>query len=163
MESVVFVVLMLQVSFVSFVCLFTHLSFFILLGKSRELYWRKYHLQRLYDLIKQNEERFYEALANDMKKPRLEAFVGDISPVLEECVYFLDVNRKLGFCRNQISSLPFLFFWTLCRTLIGLSKTKRSNQDQGSVVPPRQISSERILWVWSWSLVNTIPVSYFDA
>ncbi|SAM08979.1 hypothetical protein [Absidia glauca] len=64
-------------------------------GKSRELYWRKYHLQRLYDLIKQNEERFYEALANDMKKPRLEAFVGDISPVLEECVYFLDNIDRL--------------------------------------------------------------------
>jgi acyl-CoA reductase-like NAD-dependent aldehyde dehydrogenase len=108
MESVVFVVLMLQVSFVSFVCLFTHL--FALLGKSRELYWRKYHLQRLHDLIKQNEERFYEALANDMKKPRLEAFVGDISPVLEECVYFLDVIRKPGFAGTKSHPSLFSFF-----------------------------------------------------
>ncbi|KAI8342646.1 Aldehyde/histidinol dehydrogenase [Chlamydoabsidia padenii] len=63
--------------------------------KSKELYWRKHSIQRLYDLIKQNEERFYEVLAKDMNKPRLEAFVGDISPVLEECVYYLDNIDRL--------------------------------------------------------------------
>lgn len=102
-------------------CLFLP-SFFLYssssLGKSRELYWRKYHLQRLHDLIKQNEDRFYEALANDMKKPRLEAFVGDISPVLEECVYFLDVSRT-GFAGIKLI-LFFFFFFGHCRTLIGL-------------------------------------------
>ncbi|CAO3596680.1 unnamed protein product [Absidia cylindrospora] len=59
-------------------------------GKSRLVTWRKYYIQRLYDLVKENEDRFYEALAKDMKKPRLEAFIGDVSPVLEECVYYLD-------------------------------------------------------------------------
>ncbi|KAI8092472.1 Aldehyde/histidinol dehydrogenase [Halteromyces radiatus] len=64
-------------------------------GRPRELYWRKFHVQRLYDLVKQNEERFYEALAKDMNKPRMEAFVGDISPVLEECIYYLDNLDRL--------------------------------------------------------------------
>lgn len=61
--------------------------------------WRKYYIQRLYDLVKENEDRFYEALAKDMKKPRLEAFIGDISPVLEECVYYLDVSKRK---KNQL-------------------------------------------------------------
>ncbi|ORZ19777.1 Aldehyde/histidinol dehydrogenase [Absidia repens] len=59
-------------------------------GKSRDLTWRKHYIQRIYDMVKENEEQLYEALAKDMNKPRLEAFVGDISPVLEECVYYID-------------------------------------------------------------------------
>lgn len=61
-------------------------------GKTRSLAFRKQQLQRLYDLVKDNEERFYEAMANDMRKPRIEAMSGDIAPVLEECLYFLDVS-----------------------------------------------------------------------
>lgn len=45
-------------------------------------------------MVKQNEEKFYEALAKDMNKPRTEAFVGDINNVLEECVFYLDVRLK---------------------------------------------------------------------
>ncbi|CAO3592759.1 unnamed protein product [Absidia cylindrospora] len=63
-------------------------------GKSRPISFRKFHIQQLYDLVKDNEERLYEALAKDMNKPRSEALSGDIAPVLEECLYFLDnVNR----------------------------------------------------------------------
>ncbi|KAL1936742.1 hypothetical protein VTP01DRAFT_876 [Rhizomucor pusillus] len=61
-----------------------------LTGKTRSLAFRKQQLQRLYDLVKDNEERFYEAMAKDMRKPRMEAMSGDIAPVLEECLYFLD-------------------------------------------------------------------------
>ncbi|KAG0173771.1 Aldehyde dehydrogenase [Apophysomyces sp. BC1015] len=58
-------------------------------GRSKLLFWRKFQLERLYWLVKDNEKRFYEALALDMNKPRTEALTGDIGPVLEECLYFL--------------------------------------------------------------------------
>ncbi|CEI85843.1 Putative Aldehyde dehydrogenase [Rhizopus microsporus] len=59
-------------------------------GKSREMRFRKMQLERLYSLVKENEERFYKALKQDLNKPRLEAFTGDIAPVLDECLYFLE-------------------------------------------------------------------------
>jgi acyl-CoA reductase-like NAD-dependent aldehyde dehydrogenase len=61
-------------------------------GKPRDLKWRKHQIQRLYDMISENEERFYESLRKDMNKPRNEAMSGDIVPVLDECLYFLDVS-----------------------------------------------------------------------
>ncbi|SAM08523.1 hypothetical protein [Absidia glauca] len=65
-------------------------------GKSRDLAFRKFQIQQLYDLVKNNEERLYEALAKDMNKPRSEALSGDIAPVLEECLYFLDNLDRLA-------------------------------------------------------------------
>ncbi|ORY97429.1 Aldehyde/histidinol dehydrogenase [Syncephalastrum racemosum] len=59
-------------------------------GKTRSLAFRKLQLQRLYEMIAENEERFYDALVKDMNKPRTEALSGDIAPVLEECLYFID-------------------------------------------------------------------------
>ncbi|CDS02813.1 hypothetical protein LRAMOSA00217 [Lichtheimia ramosa] len=61
-------------------------------GKPRDMYWRKFQLNRLYCMVKDHEEAFYEALAKDMGKSRHEALMGDISPLLEECLYFLDAN-----------------------------------------------------------------------
>lgn len=69
------------------------------------MYWRKFQLKRLYSMVKDHEDKFYEALAMDMKKPRHEALMGEISPVLDECLYFLDVSR------NMRSSLYFLLIW----------------------------------------------------
>lgn len=66
------------------------------------MYWRKFQLKRLYSMVKDHEDKFYEALAMDMKKPRHEALMGEISPVLDECLYFLDVSRDMR------SSLYFL-------------------------------------------------------
>ncbi|KAI8333684.1 Aldehyde/histidinol dehydrogenase [Chlamydoabsidia padenii] len=65
-------------------------------GKSRDLAFRKYQIQQLYDLVQNNEERIYEALSKDMNKPRTEALSGDIAPVLEECLYFLDNIDRLA-------------------------------------------------------------------
>lgn len=59
-------------------------------GKTRDIKFRKAQIQRLFDLVSENEERFYEALAKDMNKPRNEAMGGDIAPVLDECLFFLD-------------------------------------------------------------------------
>ncbi|KAI8342445.1 Aldehyde/histidinol dehydrogenase [Chlamydoabsidia padenii] len=65
-------------------------------GKTRSLAFRKLQIQHVYDLVKDNEERFYEALAKDMNKPRSEALSGDIGPVLEECLYFLENLDRLA-------------------------------------------------------------------
>lgn len=62
-------------------------------GKTRDIKFRKAQLQRLFDLVAENEERFYDALSKDMNKPRNEAMSGDIAPVLDECLYFLDVKK----------------------------------------------------------------------
>ncbi|CAO3621116.1 unnamed protein product [Cunninghamella blakesleeana] len=79
-------------------------------GKQRDISWRKFHIERIYDMVKQNEERFYEALAKDMNKPRTEAFVGDINNVLEECIFYLDnierlLKDKKVKSRSRLSSL----------------------------------------------------------
>lgn len=44
-------------------------------------------------MVSQNEELLFEAMAKDMNKPRNEAMSGDIAPVLDECLYFLDVSK----------------------------------------------------------------------
>ncbi|ORX52739.1 aldehyde dehydrogenase [Hesseltinella vesiculosa] len=65
-------------------------------GKTRGLDYRKFQIQQLYNMVAHNEERIYEALAKDMNKPRSEAMSGDIAPVLEECLYFLDNLDRLA-------------------------------------------------------------------
>ncbi|CAO3650122.1 unnamed protein product [Cunninghamella echinulata] len=65
-------------------------------GKSRSIAFRKKQIQKIYDLVSENEERFYEALRKDMNKPRSEALSGDVAPVLEECLYFLDNLDRLA-------------------------------------------------------------------
>ncbi|KAI8068745.1 Aldehyde/histidinol dehydrogenase [Gongronella butleri] len=65
-------------------------------GKTRPLAFRKFQIQQIYDMMVANEERFYEALAKDMNKPRSEAMSGDIAPVIEECLYFLENLDRLA-------------------------------------------------------------------
>ncbi|KAI9323631.1 Aldehyde/histidinol dehydrogenase [Dichotomocladium elegans] len=65
-------------------------------GKPRNMFWRKFQLNRLYSMVKDHEEKFYEALAKDLGKPRHEALMGDISPLLEECLYFIDNLDRLS-------------------------------------------------------------------
>ncbi|ORX62348.1 aldehyde dehydrogenase [Hesseltinella vesiculosa] len=73
-------------------------------GFSREMCWRRLNIERIHDMVKENEERFYEALAKDMNKPRLEAFTGDINPVLEECNIDRLVKERKVKARNGFSS-----------------------------------------------------------
>lgn len=56
--------------------------------------WRKVQIQRMYDMVSENEERLMQALKMDMNKPANEAMSGDIAPVLDECLYFLKVKKK---------------------------------------------------------------------
>ncbi|MBM6387611.1 MAG: hypothetical protein JSY10_27130 [Paenibacillus sp.] len=53
--------------------------------------WRKVQIQRMYDMVSENEDRLMQALKLDMNKPASEAMSGDIAPVLDECLYFLKV------------------------------------------------------------------------
>ncbi|KAI9274113.1 Aldehyde/histidinol dehydrogenase [Helicostylum pulchrum] len=65
------------------------------IGKPRDLQWRKVQIQRMYDMVSENEERLMQALKMDMNKPANEAMSGDIAPVLDECLYFLKNLDKL--------------------------------------------------------------------
>jgi len=53
-------------------------------GKTRPLKFRKHQLQRLLALVEENEERFYEALEKDMRKPRQEVMMSEICNLLRE-------------------------------------------------------------------------------
>lgn len=48
--------------------------------------WRKQQLLQLARMAQENADAFAEALAADLGKPRLEAFVGEICPVLEKAL-----------------------------------------------------------------------------
>ncbi|KAG6878667.1 hypothetical protein C0992_007735 [Termitomyces sp. T32_za158] len=66
-------------------------------GVTRPLEWRKQQLIHLAKLVQENADAFAEALAADLGKPRLEAFAGEIGPVLERtltCVEKLDEWSK---------------------------------------------------------------------
>lgn len=80
-------------------------------GKTRDISWRKFYIERIHDMVKQNEERFMEALAKDMNKPRVEAFVGDINCVLEECVFYLDVSLIKIKDYNNKSNIIFIILY----------------------------------------------------
>lgn len=75
-------------------CSYAFTLIIILKGKSRDAFARKFYLERLHALVKDNEELFYDALSKDLNKSRAEALTSEISPVLEECAYFLDVRIK---------------------------------------------------------------------
>ena len=62
-------------------------------GKLRDLKKRKQQLHQLYRLVEENQEAIHEALAQDLRKPKHEAFSGEIAPVLDECLYFIEVNH----------------------------------------------------------------------
>ncbi|KAG6867507.1 hypothetical protein C0993_001900, partial [Termitomyces sp. T159_Od127] len=55
-------------------------------GVTRPLEWRKQQLLQLARLVQENADAFAEALAADLGKPRLEAFLGEIGPVLDKAL-----------------------------------------------------------------------------
>ncbi|KAI7898292.1 Aldehyde/histidinol dehydrogenase [Cokeromyces recurvatus] len=80
----------------------SHVRQIFLTGKPRDLKWRKLQLQRLYDLVSENEDKLYEALSKDMNKPLNEAMSGDIAPILDECLYFIDHLDQLAQDRKVV-------------------------------------------------------------
>ncbi|OBZ86842.1 Aldehyde dehydrogenase, dimeric NADP-preferring [Choanephora cucurbitarum] len=65
-------------------------------GKLRDLKKRKQQLHQLYRLVEENQEAIHEALAQDLRKPKHEAFSGEIAPVLDECLYFIEHLDRLA-------------------------------------------------------------------
>ena len=61
-------------------------------GITLPLAYRKKQLQRLYDLVKENEALLLKALHKDLRKHAVESIGGEIAPVTEECLWFLEVN-----------------------------------------------------------------------
>ncbi|KAI8644445.1 Aldehyde/histidinol dehydrogenase [Parasitella parasitica] len=72
-------------------------------GKPRDAFVRKFYLERLHALVKDNEELFYDALAKDLEKSRVEALSSEISPVLEECLFYQDKQVKIRLIENRVS------------------------------------------------------------
>lgn len=91
------------------------LSFFInkFLGKPRDLQWRKVQIQRMYDMVSENEERLMQALKMDMNKPANEAMSGDIAPVLDECLYFLKVKYAHTHTQQILTPLSVFSFFRI--------------------------------------------------
>ncbi|RCI01893.1 Aldehyde dehydrogenase [Rhizopus stolonifer] len=74
----------------------SHARQIFLTGKPRDMNRRKQQIQQLYNLVHDNEQKLCEALVKDMNRPQTEALTGDIAPVLDECLYFLDNLDKLA-------------------------------------------------------------------
>lgn len=64
--------------------------------------FRKTQLEKLHALVQENEEKLCEAMRKDLNKPKQEAFVGDIVPILDECLYFIEVKKKKNFTETLI-------------------------------------------------------------
>lgn len=61
-------------------------------GITLPLAYRKKQLQRLYDLVKENEALLLKALHKDLRKHAVESIGAEIAPVTEECLWFLEVH-----------------------------------------------------------------------
>ncbi|MCA8920780.1 MAG: aldehyde dehydrogenase family protein [Planctomycetes bacterium] len=63
-------------------------------GRTKDLAWRRRQLERLIALMRENEERIFEALTLDMGKPREEAYGAEIGTVVGETEYTLKRLHK---------------------------------------------------------------------
>ena len=63
-------------------------------GRTKDLAWRRRQLERLIALMRENEERIFEALTQDMGKPREEAYGAEIGTVVGETEYTLKRLHK---------------------------------------------------------------------
>jgi len=65
-------------------------------GITLPLAYRKKQLQRLYDLVKENEALLLKALHKDLRKHAVESIGAEIAPVTEECLWFLENLDELA-------------------------------------------------------------------
>jgi hypothetical protein len=64
-------------------------------GISLPLAYRKKQLKQLYNLVTENEALLFAALRKDLRKHEVESIGGEIAPVAEECLWFLEVCALL--------------------------------------------------------------------
>lgn len=65
-------------------------------GISLPLAYRKKQLKQLYNLVTENEALLFAALRKDLRKHEVESIGGEIAPVAEECLWFLEVRALLS-------------------------------------------------------------------
>ncbi|KAH8553701.1 Aldehyde/histidinol dehydrogenase [Umbelopsis sp. PMI_123] len=65
-------------------------------GISLPLAYRKKQLQQLYNLVTENEALLFAALHKDLRKHEVESIAGEIAPVADECLWFLENLDELA-------------------------------------------------------------------
>ncbi|CAO3689055.1 unnamed protein product [Umbelopsis ramanniana] len=65
-------------------------------GISLPLAYRKKQLKQLYNLVTENEALLFAALRKDLRKHEVESIGGEIAPVAEECLWFLEHLDELA-------------------------------------------------------------------
>lgn len=87
---------------------------FFLSRKTHEVSFRLEQLKALAAMLNNHEEEWYKALEADLKKPALETYLSEISPVLTELSY---VSKNLAFW-SMPSKVPTPWFLTPSKSLI---------------------------------------------
>ncbi|KAJ4833209.1 Aldehyde dehydrogenase 3 member F1 [Turnera subulata] len=77
-------------------------------GKTRSVGWRKNQLKALSELVRDNEEKFFEALYQDLGKHPVEAYRDEIGVVVKSVDCALSCVEK--WAASKKASLPLLFF-----------------------------------------------------
>ncbi|MBN8555635.1 MAG: aldehyde dehydrogenase family protein [Deltaproteobacteria bacterium] len=81
-------------------------------GVTRDLSFRRNQLRKLRDICKKNEEKIFEALKSDLRKPRLEAYAGELAPFFDEidlAILHLPLWMKRRQVKTQFYKLGHLF------------------------------------------------------
>ena len=73
-----------------------------LAGTTRPLSWRRHQLQRMIDMLEENEAEFLDALKTDLGKPTAEGFITDLAFVTGEIKLMLKNLKKW----NSIERVP---------------------------------------------------------
>lgn len=74
-------------------------------GKTLDVSFRITHLKKLYDVIKQKEDKIAGALYKDLGKSKSEAYMCEIGLVLSEISYMLNHIKKWTKLRKKRSPL----------------------------------------------------------
>lgn len=76
-------------------------------GRTRDLDWRRKQLAALSRMLRHNEDALLRALANDLGKPRFEAWAGDLAAAANEADH---LRRHLGrWAKESSARLPLPF------------------------------------------------------
>ena len=76
-------------------------------GVTRDLDWRRRQLQALSSMLRENEEPILAALAEDLGKPRFEAWAGDVASSASEADY---LRKNLGrWAKDMRARIPLPF------------------------------------------------------
>ncbi|GAB5585143.1 hypothetical protein Unana1_00043 [Umbelopsis nana] len=65
-------------------------------GLTKSLDFRKKQLQRLVDLLLENTDAIVESLHKDLRKPKIETVIGEVSAVVDECQFMIKSLNKFA-------------------------------------------------------------------